>query len=137
MKKLPKVLFLCIHNSCRSQMAEAFGKLHACGFYESYSAGSKPSGKVNIDATTYMAERSIDISKATSKSIKDLGIDIFDYVIGMGCGDICPLVPAKEFINWNIPDPTGTPPEFFRKVRDKIERKTVEFTKEKFGGKDD
>ena len=134
MKILPKVLFLCIHNSCRSQMAEAFGKVHGHGIYDSYSAGSKPSGTVNTDAIAFMQEKMIDISKSKSKSIKDLGINVFDYVIGMGCGDICPVAPAKEFINWNIPDPTGTPPVFFRKVRDKIEQSIIEFTKDKFGG---
>jgi len=137
MKNLPKVLFLCIHNSCRSQMAEAFGKVHGNGLYESYSAGSKPSGKVNADAIAFMMEKGIDISGTRSKSIKELGIDVFDYVIGMGCGDICPIAPAKEFINWNIPDPTGTPPAFFRKVRDKIEQNVIEFTKIKFGGNND
>jgi len=118
-------------------MAEAFGKVHGHEFYESYSAGSKPSGKVNPDAISFMKEKMIDLSNASSKSIKELNIDVFDYVIGMGCGDICPVAPAKEFINWNIPDPTGTPPAFFRKVRDKIERSVVEFTKEKFGGNND
>ena len=118
-------------------MAEAFGKIHGYGFYESYSAGSKPSGKVNPDAIAYMQEKGIDLSKAKSKSIKELGIEQFDYAIGMGCGDICPVAPTKEFINWNIPDPTGTPPEFFRKVMDKIERSVIEFTISKFGGNND
>ena len=134
MKSLPKVVFLCIHNSCRSQMAEAFGKKYGEGLYDSYSAGSKPSGKVNPDAIVFMRESGIDISKARSKSIKDLGIEQFDYAIGMGCGDICPVAPTKEFINWNIPDPTDTPPVFFRKVRDEIEKQVKLFTKEKFGG---
>jgi protein-tyrosine-phosphatase len=118
-------------------MAEAFGKVHGYGLYESCSAGSKPSGKVNKDAIAYLQEKAIDISKAESKSIKESGIDVFDYAIGMGCGDICPIAPTKEFINWNIPDPTGTPPEFFRKVRDEIEQSVIEFTKSKFGGLDD
>lgn len=137
MKTLPKVLFLCIHNSCRSQMAEAFGKIYGHGLFDSYSAGSKPSGKVNLDAIAYMQEKGVDISGAKSKSIKELGIEQFDYAIGMGCGDICPIAPAKGFINWNIPDPTGTPPAFFRKVRDKIEQQVKKFASEKFGGSND
>jgi len=120
---MKKVLFVCVENSCRSQMAEGFAKALGGLKLEAYSAGSRPSGKVNPDAVKIMREVGIDISTAKSKGFNDLPAKEFDYVVTMGCKDICPLVPAKEHIDWRIEDPKGKGEEFFRKTRDLIKEK--------------
>ncbi|MDD4878977.1 MAG: arsenate reductase ArsC [Candidatus Omnitrophica bacterium] len=128
MKK--KVLFVCIENSCRSQIAEGFA--HSLGGHvmEAYSAGSKPSGKVNPYATKVMWEEKVDIFSQKSKGFNDLPVKDFDYVISMGCKDTCPFVPAKKHIEWNIPDPKGKEIEFFRMVRDTIKEKILKLISE-------
>ena len=122
----PKVLFVCIENSCRSQMAEGFAKFYGRDKIEVLSAGSNPSGKVDQTAIEVMKERGIDISNQKSKGFNDLPSKSFDYVITMGCGDVCPFVPAKTRIEWGIEDPKGKPKEKFREARDKIEEKIKE-----------
>src|SRR5437016_5611882 len=122
-----KVLFVCVENSCRSQMAEGFAK--ALGL-EAWSAGSKPSGKVNATAVAVMKERGIDLSVHGSKGLSDLPTQTWDYVITMGCGDACPFVPAKAKRDWALPDPKTLPLDEFRKVRDEIERRVKELTDE-------
>jgi len=124
---MKKVLFVCIENSCRSQMAEAFAKMYGKGKVEAYSSGSKPSGQVNPKAIASMQAIGYDLSKHQSKSIDDLGIDEFDYAITMGCGDECPYVRAKKRMDWNIPDPKMMEPEEFEKVRDLVEEKVRDF----------
>ena len=125
MKK--KILFLCTSNSCRSQMAEGFAKKLGQGKTEVFSAGSNPSGKVDEMAIQVMKEKGIDISSQKSKGFGDLKEKNFDYVITMGCGDVCPFVPARQRIEWGILDPKGKSIEVFREVRDVIERKAREF----------
>jgi len=117
---MKKVLFVCVENSCRSQMAEGFAKLFGEGIFESYSAGSKPSGKIDPLAIEVMKEAGIEILSQRSKGFNDLGVKEFDMVITLGCGDVCPFVPAKEHIEWKIDDPKGKEMNFFRMVRDKI-----------------
>ena len=117
---MKKVLFVCVENSCRSQMAEGFAKLFGKGIFESYSAGSKPSGKIDPLAIEVMKEAGIEILSQRSKGFNDLGVKEFDMVITLGCGDVCPFVPAKEHIEWKIDDPKGKEMNFFRMVRDKI-----------------
>ncbi|MBI5213423.1 MAG: arsenate reductase ArsC [Nitrospirae bacterium] len=117
---MKKVLFVCVENSCRSQMAEGFVRLFGGGIFESYSAGSKPSGKVDHMAVEVMKEAGIDISSQKSKGFNDLSVKEFDMVITLGCGDVCPFVPAKEHIEWKIDDPKGKDIDFFRIVRDQI-----------------
>jgi arsenate reductase (thioredoxin) len=114
------VLFVCIENSCRSQMAEAFAHLGADDWIEAYSAGSRPSGKVNSKAVASMAELGYDLSEHRSKSLGEIPPVKYDYVITMGCGDECPFTPAEHHEDWNIPDPKALPPDEFRKVRDLI-----------------
>jgi arsenate reductase len=126
----PKILFVCIENSCRSQMAEGFAKFYGKDKIEPFSAGSNPSGKVNELAIESMKEKGIDISGQKPKGFKDLPYTNFDYVITMGCGDVCPFVPAKQRIEWEIEDPKEEPIEKFREVRDEIEKKIKEFMKE-------
>jgi len=120
---MKKVLFVCVENSCRSQMADGFAKVLGKGKIESYSAGSKPSGKVNPEAIKIMQELGIDISAAKSKGFNDLPAKEFDYVVTMGCQDTCPFVPAKEHIDWQIEDPKNKGEDFFRKTRDLIKEK--------------
>ncbi len=122
-----KILFVCIENSCRSQMAEGFARKLSQGKIEAYSTGSKPSGKVSDMAIEAMKEVGIDISHQRSKGFEELGKEIFYYVITMGCGDVCPFVPARHRIEWNIADPKGKPIETFRESRDEIEKKVTEF----------
>ncbi|MBI3753834.1 MAG: arsenate reductase ArsC [Deltaproteobacteria bacterium] len=123
---MKKILFVCVENSNRSQMAEAFAKIHGKGIVEAYSAGSKPSGKVNPKAIEAMREISYDLTTHESKSLDDISRERFEYVVSMGCGDNCPFVPAKNRINWDIPDPKHLDKDEFRKVRNLIEEKVKE-----------
>jgi arsenate reductase len=125
-----KVLFVCVENSCRSQMAEGFAKYFGKDTLEAYSAGSKPSGKVNPAAIQVMRESGIDILEQKSKGFNDLAIKKFDYVITLGCQDVCPFVPADKHIEWEIADPKGKDITFFRKIRDEIKDKIIGLTKE-------
>jgi arsenate reductase (thioredoxin) len=122
-----KILFVCVENSNRSQMAEAFVKIHGQGKFESFSAGSKPSGKVNPKAISSMKELDYDLASHHSKSLKDIEPNApFDAIVTMGCGDACPWMPAKKFIDWQIPDPRDLPPDRFNEVRNEIESKVKE-----------
>lgn len=121
-----RVLFVCVENSNRSQMAEAFARMHGGESVEAYSSGSKPSGKVNPRAIEFMAERGYDLAAHASKSLDQIPQVEYDAAITMGCGDNCPLVKAMLREDWGIPDPKELPPEAFREVRDLIERKVTE-----------
>jgi protein-tyrosine-phosphatase len=121
MKK--KILFVCIENSNRSQMAEAFARLSDKNI-EAYSAGSKPSGKINPKAIASMKHVGYDLSEHESKSLDTVKkYAPFDAVVTMGCGDACPWMPAKKFVDWNIPDPKNMDEHDFNKVRDQIKDK--------------
>ncbi len=129
MKK--KILFVCIENSNRSQMSQAFAKILDGQNVEAYSAGSKPSGIVNPKAIAAMKELGYDLSKHDSKSLDEVKqFAPFDAVITMGCGDACPWMPAKKFIDWQIPDPKNMEPTEFNEVRDLIGRKVEELIRE-------
>jgi protein-tyrosine-phosphatase len=120
---MKKVLFVCIENSNRSQMAEAFAKMHGGGGVEAYSSGSRPSGKVNPKAIEAMRELGYDLAKHTSKSLNEIPDAEYDFVATMGCGDECPFIRAKRREDWAIPDPKHLDADEFRKVRDLIESK--------------
>lgn len=121
-----RVLFVCIENSNRSQMAEAFARMHGGGTVEAYSSGSRPSGRVNPRAIEFMKEVGYDLSTHISKPLTEIPQVEYDAAITMGCGDECPMVRAKHRDDWGIPDPKELPPEGFREVRDLIERKVKE-----------
>ena len=119
-----RVLFVCVENSNRSQLAEAFAHIHGGGQVEAYSAGSKPSGVINPRAIEAMRELGYDLSSQTSKSLDDLPTDReWDFVATMGCGDACPMLRARRREDWNFPDPKHLPPEEYRRVRDDIENR--------------
>lgn len=107
-------------------MAEGFARKFSQGNIEVESAGSRPSGKVNEQAILVMKEEGIDISHQRSKGFVELNEKAFDYVVTMGCGDICPFVPAKKRMEWDIPDPQGKPIEVFRETKDIIKKKVLE-----------
>jgi protein-tyrosine-phosphatase len=121
-----RILFVCIENANRSQMAEAFARIHGGGKVEAYSAGSRPSGKVNPRAVQFMRELGYDLSRHDSKSLDQFNGTEIDVAVTMGCGDACPLVRASRREEWNIPDPKELPDDEFRKVRDLIEQKVKE-----------
>ena len=129
--KKKKLLFVCIENSNRSQMSQAFAKIIGGENVEAFSAGSKPSGIVNPKAIAAMKELGYDLSTHDSKSLDEVkAFAPFDAVVTMGCGDACPWMPAKKFIDWVIPDPKHMEPKEFNAVRDFIKGKVEELIKE-------
>ena len=122
-----KLLFVCIENSNRSQMSQAFATILGGENVEAYSAGSKPSGIVNPKAIKAMAELGYDLSTHDSKSLEEVkSFAPFDAVVTMGCGDACPWMPAQKFIDWQIPDPKHLESTEFNQVRDLIKEKVQE-----------
>jgi len=120
------VLFVCVENSNRSQMAEAFARIHSSGKVEARSAGSRPSGRVNPKAVEAMKEVGYDLTTHSSKGLAEFNGKEVELAVTMGCGDECPLVVAKHRVDWQIPDPKDMTPEEFRSVRDLIEKKVKE-----------
>lgn len=116
---MKRVLFVCVENSNRSQMAEAFAHIHGGDAVDAQSAGSKPSGIINPKAIRFMAELDYDLGKHASKSLDEIEGE-FDAVITMGCGDNCPWIPAKRREDWGLPDPKNMNDENYRAVRDEI-----------------
>ena len=123
MNVVKRVLFVCVENANRSQMAEAFARILGGAAVEAYSAGSQPSGMVNPKAIEAMRELGYDLSAHGSKSLQELPEVAFDFVATMGCGDACPMVRARHRADWSIPDPKHLPPDEFRVVRDLIRDK--------------
>jgi protein-tyrosine-phosphatase len=134
MNQKPRVIFVCVENSNRSQMAEAFARIHGCNRVEAVSAGSRPSGRVNPKAVTAMKEVGYDLTAHQSKGLDDFNGQTFDAAVTMGCGDECPLVLARRRVDWQIPDPKEMPPDEFNKVRDLIEFKVKELLASLNGG---
>ena len=121
--KRKKILFVCVENSCRSQMAEGLAKVIGKGVIEAYSAGSSPSGEVNETAIALMREDGIDISGSKSKGFDELPVKNFDIVITLGCKDTCPFIPADNHIEWLIKDPKGKDIAFFKQTKDQIKER--------------
>jgi protein-tyrosine-phosphatase len=116
---MKRVLFVCVENSNRSQMAEAFARMLGGTEIEALSAGSAPSGRINPKAIRFMAELGYDLETHRSKSLDDVEGE-FDAVVTMGCGDSCPWVPAKLREDWALPDPRDMGDEGYRAVREQI-----------------
>ena len=128
---MKKILFVCIENSNRSQMSQAFAKIHGAGNVQAFSAGSKPSGIVNPKAIAAMKELGYDLNTHDSKSLEEVKVHApFDVVVTMGCGDACPWMPASRFVDWDIPDPRHMDEAAFRKVRDLIGEKVKDLLQE-------
>lgn len=116
---MKRILFVCIENANRSQMAEAFAHIYGGSGVDAQSAGSRPSGQINPKALRFMAELGYDLSVHTSKSLDEVE-GKFDAVVTMGCGDSCPWVPARRREDWNLPDPKHMDDDGYRAVRDEI-----------------
>jgi protein-tyrosine-phosphatase len=114
-----RVLFVCIENSNRSQMAEAFARMQGGDAVEALSAGSRPSGQVNPKAVRFMRELGYELASHASKSLDQVGGE-FDAVVTMGCGDECPWIPARRREDWALPDPKHLDDDGYRAVRDEI-----------------
>ena len=120
-EKTPNLLFVCIENSNRSQMAEGFARTLGAGRVAAFSAGSRPSGQINPRAIQFMEEKGIDLTVQLSKGLEDLPPVKWDYIVTMGCGDACPTLPAVRRLDWDLQDPKHLPDDGFREIRDKIE----------------
>jgi len=118
-----KLAFICVENARRSQMAEGFAEAFGKGKFEVYSAGSRPSDKIDPLVIEVMNEKGIDLSSRRPKGLNDLPPVEMDYLITMGCEETCPAVPARKIVEWQIPDPKGKPLEEIRRFRDMLETK--------------
>jgi protein-tyrosine-phosphatase len=121
--EVPEVLFVCVHNAGRSQMAAALLDHHAQGRVHVRSAGSAPASEVNAAVVEAMAEMGIDISKEFPKPLTDDAARAADVLITMGCGDACPVYPGKRYLDWELTDPAGRGVEAVRPIRDEIDRR--------------
>jgi protein-tyrosine-phosphatase len=128
--KKKRIVFVCVENARRSQMAEGFAKKLGYGKVEVYSAGSRPSAQIDPLVIEVMKEKGIDLTARQPKSLNDLPLVEMDYLVTMGCEETCPAVLAKKIIEWNIPDPKGKSIDVFREVRDLIEDKVKALFKE-------
>jgi protein-tyrosine-phosphatase len=119
----PEVLFVCVHNAGRSQMAAALLERHAGGRVHVRSAGSTPAKEIHPGVREALAEVGLDVSKEFPKPLTDDAVRAADVVVTMGCGDACPVYPGKRYLDWDLPDPAGKPIEEVRPIRDEIDRR--------------
>jgi protein-tyrosine-phosphatase len=122
---LPEVLFVCVHNAGRSQMAAALLDHHAHGRVTVRSAGSAPAASINPAVVQAMTELGLDLSQEFPKPLTDDAVQAADVVITMGCGDACPVYPGKRYLNWELDDPAGQDIEHVRPIRDEIDRRVT------------
>lgn len=122
-RAVPQVLFLCVHNAGRSQMAAALLTHHALGRVDARSAGSAPSGELNQGVVDSLAEEGISLAHAFPKPITDEVARAADVVVSMGCGDSCPIAPGVRFLEWDVPDPSGLSKSEIAPIRDQIDRR--------------
>lgn len=123
MNEKPEILFVCIHNTGRSQMAAALLDHHAQGRVHVRSAGSAPAHEINPAVVEAMREVGIDLAKEFPKPLTGEAVRGADAVITMGCGDACPVYPGKRYLDWDLPDPAGKPVNEVRTIRDEIDRR--------------
>lgn len=134
MSEVPEVLFVCVHNAGRSQMAAALLDHHAGGRVHVRSAGSDPADRVNPAVAAALAEVGLDITLEFPKPLTDKVVCAADVVITMGCGDACPIYPGKRYLDWRLDDPAGKPIEEVRPIRDEIDRRVRALLEELIGG---
>ncbi len=120
MTEKPRILFVCIHNAGRSQMAAGFARALSGGAVEVRSGGSEPGSEINPVAIAAMAEEGIDISEGVPQLMTTEAVRDSDVVITMGCGDVCPIFPGKRYEDWELTDPSGLPLDQVRPIRDEI-----------------
>ena len=130
MSDVPEVLFVCVHNAGRSQMAAALLNHHARGRVHVRSAGSDPTDTINPAAVAAMEEIGLDLSHEFPKPLTDEFVQAADVVITMGCGDACPLYPGKRYLDWELDDPAGKPLAEVRPTRDEIDRRVQQLLAE-------
>jgi protein-tyrosine-phosphatase len=121
--EVPEVLFVCVHNAGRSQMAAALLAWRAEGRVRVRSAGSAPADEINPAVVTVMGELGLDLSRELPKPLTDDGVHAADVVVTMGCGDACPFFPGKRYLDWELDDPAGRPVDEVRPIRDEIDRR--------------
>ncbi|SDC24437.1 arsenate reductase ArsC [Actinokineospora iranica] len=121
MNTIPEVLFVCVHNAGRSQMAAALLDHHAAGRVTVRSAGSAPADSINPAVVEAMAELGLDLSKEFPKPLTTEAVEAADVVITMGCGDACPIFPGKRYLDWQLTDPAGKGVDAVRAIRDDID----------------
>ena len=129
----PSVLFVCVHNAGRSQMAAGLLAYHAAGRVVVRSAGSAPADSINASAVAAMAELGINIGSEQPQKLTDGAVQESDVVITMGCGDACPFYPGKRYLDWDVPDPAGLSPEQVRPIRDEIDQRVLVLLAELLG----
>jgi arsenate reductase (thioredoxin) len=122
-KDVPEVLFVCVHNAGRSQMAAALLHLRAAGRVHVRSAGSDPADQINANVVTALAELGVDVSREFPKPLTDEAVRAADAVITMGCGDACPIYPGKRYEDWEVDDPAEKSLDEVRAIRDEIDRR--------------
>jgi arsenate reductase (thioredoxin) len=120
---IPEVLFVCVHNAGRSQMAAALLDHHAQGRVRVRSAGSEPADRINPAVATVMSEIGLDVSKEVPRKLLTEDVAASDVVITMGCGDACPIFPGKRYEDWALTDPAGKDPDEVRTIRDDIDQR--------------
>jgi arsenate reductase len=121
MEPIPEVLFVCVHNAGRSQMAAALLDHHAHGRVRVRSAGSTPADEIDPAVVEVMDELGLDLSKEFPKPLTTGAVEAADVVVTMGCGDACPVFPGKRYLDWELPDPAGRPVDEVRAIRDRID----------------
>jgi arsenate reductase len=127
---IPEVLFVCVHNAGRSQMAAALLDQQAAGRVRVTSAGSAPARELNPAVVAAMAEIGLDISRRFPRKLSAGDIQAADVVITMGCGDACPVYPGRRYLDWDLPDPAGLPLDQVRPIRDEIRHRVSELLAE-------
>jgi arsenate reductase (thioredoxin) len=121
MTRIPEVLFVCVHNAGRSQMAAALLDHHAGGSVQVMSAGSAPADEIDPAVLTVMQEVGLDLSDEFPKPLTTHAVQAADLVVTMGCGDACPVFPGKRYVDWELTDPSGLPVDQVRSIRDEID----------------
>ncbi|MDX6591927.1 MAG: hypothetical protein QOJ13_1123 [Gaiellales bacterium] len=127
---MARVLFVCIQNAGRSHMAEALFSRAAAGVHDARSAGSRPAAHVHANVVGVMAERGIDLSGRSPHRLGDDDMEWADVVVTMGCGDECPFIPGKRYVDWELADPAGRPDDEVRGIRDEIDRRVRDMVAE-------
>jgi arsenate reductase len=123
---MARVLFVCLHNAGRSQISEALFERAAAGHHEARSAGTEPGERVHPEVAEAMRELGVELAARTPRKLSQADAEWADVVVTMGCGDECPFIPGKRYLDWDLEDPKGRPIEAVRATRDEIERRVVE-----------